>query len=85
MFSEHAFRRSIEWQFPRNAIKEALKNGFVCKDKEPGKNQCVYKVQNHYFTIIFCEYAEVVVIITVYHSNPLEIKKAEGGNGHELP
>lgn len=79
LFSEHAFERSLEWQFPRGKIKEALNCGFICPNKEPNKNQCIYKFQNQYFTIIFCEYAKVVVIITVYHSGPLEIKKAEKG------
>lgn len=79
IFSKHAFQRSAEWQFPRAKIRDALKNGFVCPNREPEKNQCIYKFRNQYFTIVFCEYAKVIVIVTVYHSGPLEIKKAEKG------
>ena len=80
IFSSHAFERSAEWGFERGQIKRVLKEGFICPDEEDDKKQCIYKLGNQYHTIIFQEYAAVVVIITLYHSSLRDIKKAEGEN-----
>ncbi|MFH1586820.1 MAG: DUF4258 domain-containing protein [Candidatus Diapherotrites archaeon] len=80
IFSSHAFQRSIEWGFERSQIRKSFRHGFICQDKETSKKQCIYNVGNQYYTIIFQEYAKVVVIITLYHSSLRDIRKSEGEN-----
>ena len=79
IFSEHALERAIERQFELREIRESLRKGFIYADpKKPKNGICIYKFGNQNYTIVFCEYEKVVVIITIYRSSQLEIRKIEG-------
>ncbi len=77
-FSKHALVRSKEWQYDADT-KEVLEKGFHCiSDRDPSCKLCIYKVREQYFTLVCREIGKGVLIITLHHSNPKEIKMAEG-------
>lgn len=76
---KHGRQRALEWSFPIEKIKEALGKGFHEKSKtDPSCMLCIYKVQEQYFTIVYKKLEKRTYIITVYHSNPEQIKTFEG-------
>ncbi|MFH0714530.1 MAG: hypothetical protein V1847_02525 [Candidatus Diapherotrites archaeon] len=78
VFTRHALVRSEEWGFDADMMA-AFEGGFHCvSERNPSCRLCIFKVQTQYFTIVYRTIGSDVLVITVHHSNPKEIKMAEG-------
>ena len=78
-YSKHARLRSFQWSFDIKQTEIAFKKGFhISSEKNTGIKLCIYKEKEQYFTIVYKADNMTILIVTLYHSNPKQIKMAEG-------